>query len=73
MYSNLSIVADDKEGKVSIKIRNDNRVETMCNLLLDSGLWVRKCPTVFGEKYVWIDIQIPKEKSTNSVSDADDD
>lgn len=73
MCGNMSIMADEEEGKVSIKVKNDNRLDTVCNVLLDSGLWVRKCPTFYGEKYVWIDILIPKEKNTNGVSGVEDD
>lgn len=73
MCGNMSIIADDAEGKVSIKVKNDERLHSMCDLLLDSNLWVRKNPTVYGEKYVWIDIQIPKEKSTKNVSDVEED
>ena len=73
MCGNMSIIADDAEGKVSIKVKNDERLHSMCDLLLDSGLWVRRSSTSYGEKYIWIDIQIPKEKNTKGVCGAEED
>ena len=54
------IIVDDKEVKVSLKLKLDSRIETVLSVLIDSGYWVHRQSTVLGEKDIWIDLKAQK-------------
>ena len=56
----VKIITDDKEAKVSLKLKLDSRIETVLSVLIDSGYWVHRQGTVQGEKEIWIDLKAPR-------------
>lgn len=56
----MMIITDDKEAKVSLKIKNDPRIDEFIALLVDSGYWVHKQAIITGESEIWIDLKAQK-------------